>query len=92
VSAFWNISVDNEGDRYSIGSATDDLSRNRDGSLTLHIQQDGAADQLAKANCLLAPGGLFNLTMRLYGPATSALDGTYRLPPVRRRASGERKH
>jgi hypothetical protein len=31
-----------------------------------------------------APKGDFNLTMRLYGSETPVLDGSYRLPPVRR--------
>jgi hypothetical protein len=92
VSAFWNVFVGGDGGRHSIGSTTDDLARNRDGSLTLYIQHGAPTDQLAEANRLPAPSGPFNLTMRLYGPATAALDGTYRLPPVRRRASGERQH
>lgn len=40
---------------------------------------------LAQANWLPAPDGPFNLTMRFYGPATSVLDGTYRLPAVAKR-------
>jgi hypothetical protein len=42
----------------------------------------GPAYGPAKANWLPAPDGPFNLTLRFYGPATSVLDGTYRLPAV----------
>jgi hypothetical protein len=93
VSRFWNMSmfgedllfVENDAGRYSIGDTTDGLTSNPDGSLTLYIQQDRPDDQLAQANWLPAPDGPFNLTMRFYGPATSALDGTYRLPAVAKR-------
>jgi hypothetical protein len=33
---------------------------------------------------LPAPAGNFNLTMRFYGPQTPVLDGTYRLPDIKR--------
>jgi hypothetical protein len=90
VSAFWNLSlfgedmrfVDSDAGRYSIGSTTDGLARNPDGSLTLYIQHDRPDDRLAQPNWLPAPHGLFNLMMRLYGPATAVLDGTYQLPAV----------
>jgi hypothetical protein len=91
VSVFWNLSmyddkeffIENDFGRYSIGSTTDGLKTDADGSITLHIQHDdpGAAKQ---SNWLPAPAGSFNLTMRLYGAETPILDGSYRLPPVRR--------
>jgi hypothetical protein len=92
VSGFWNLSmlgedlmfVENDAGRYSIGSTTTGLARNPDGSLTLYIQQHRPHDRLAQANWLPAPDGPFNLTMRFYGPATSVLDGTYRLSAVTR--------
>jgi hypothetical protein len=88
VSVFWNLAmydkdnffVENAFARYSIGSTTDGLQNNPDGSLTIHIQKDRPADT---ANWLPAPDGPFNVTMRLYGPAPSVLDGSYRLPAVR---------
>jgi hypothetical protein len=36
------------------------------------------------ANWLPAPTGPFNLTLRFYGPDTSVLDGSYRLPAIQR--------
>jgi hypothetical protein len=73
--------VENDFGRYSIGSTTDGLKKNADGSLTILIQKDRPADT---ANWLPAPAGDFNLTMRFYGPETPVLDGTYRLPAVER--------
>jgi hypothetical protein len=67
--------------RYSIGSTTEGLRTAADGSVTLLIQKDRPADT---ANWLPAPDAGFNLTMRLYGPLSSVLDGSYRLPAVRR--------
>lgn len=73
--------VENDFDRYSFGSTTDSLKRNSDGSLTILIQKDKPADT---SNWLPAPADNFNLTMRFYGPQTPVLDGSYRLPAVRR--------
>ena len=73
--------VENDFGRYSIGSTTDGLKTNADGSLTILIQKDRPADT---SNWLPAPSGPFNLTMRFYGPETPVLDGSYRLPAVRR--------
>ncbi len=73
--------VENDFGRYSIGSTTDGLRKNADGSGDIVIQKDRPADT---SNWLPAPAGDFNLTMRLYGPETSILDGSYRLPAVGR--------
>jgi hypothetical protein len=89
VSVFWNMAmygndmlfVENEFGCYSIGSTTDGLKKDADGSLTIIIQKDRPGDT---SNWLPAPTGTFNLTMRLYGPQTPVLDGSYRLPAVKR--------
>jgi hypothetical protein len=86
---FWNLAmygsdmllVENDFGRYSIGSTTDGFKKDADGSLTILIQKDRPADT---SNWLPAPTGPFNLTMRLYGPANSILQGSYRLPAVKR--------
>ena len=62
-------------------STTDGLKNNPDGSLTITIQKDRPTDT---SNWFPAPDGPFNLTMRLYGPEPSVLDGSYRLPAVKR--------
>jgi hypothetical protein len=89
VATFWNLAmygsdmlfVENDFGRYSFGSTTDGLKRNADGSLNIIIQKDKPTDP---SNWLPAPAGNFNLTMRFYGPETSVLEGSYRLPAVRR--------
>ncbi len=93
VSVFWNLSmyddreffIENDFKRYSIGSTTDGLKTDADGSITIYIQHEnpGAAKQ---SNWLPAPLEGFNLTMRLYGAESPILDGSYRLPAVKRLA------
>ena len=89
VSVFWNLAmyaddmlfVENDFGRYSIGSTTDGLKSNpmaRSRSLFKRIARPIRRIRLP------APNGPFNLTMRLYGPGTSVLDGSYRLPAVKR--------
>jgi hypothetical protein len=73
--------VENDFGRHSIGSTTDGLKKNPDGSLRILIQADKPTDT---SNWLPAPAGPFNLTMRLYGPDTPILDGNSRLPGVHR--------
>jgi hypothetical protein len=73
--------VENGSGRYSIGSTTDGLKPDADGSLTILIQKDEPVDT---SNWLPAPNGPFNLTMRFYGPETTILNGSYRLPAIKR--------
>ena len=60
------------------------LKYNADSSLDLYIQASSpGADK--EANWLPAPAvGPFNMTVRIYWPTEAVLDGTYKLPPVRR--------
>ena len=95
VAGMWNLAmyddsmlfVANEIDRFSIGSTTDGLTTDGDGSLTIYLQHSAPPrDQLS--NWLPAPAGRFNLTMRYYTPLASVLDKTYELPAVRKTSSG----
>jgi hypothetical protein len=87
VSVFWNMAmygsdmlfVENGFGRYSIGSTTDGLEPDPDGSLTILVQYEKPDNT---ANWLPAPKGEFNLTLRMYGPRTEVLDGTYRIPAI----------
>ena len=91
VTVFWNLAmyapdmlfIENEINRCSIGSTTDGLKTNDDGSLTLYLQKDKPTPDKT-SNWLPAPAGPFNVTMRFYGPETSVLEGSYRLPAVKR--------
>jgi hypothetical protein len=88
VDAFWSVTmfnakrglVENPIHRYAIGSRTEGLRYNRDGSLDLFIQANAPGDHAS--NWLPAPAGAFLLTMRLYLPKPAILNGTYRIPPV----------
>jgi hypothetical protein len=90
VSAFWSITLyDGDGyavpnalDRFAIGDR-DSLVPNADGSLDIIISAaDPGPDK--QSNWLPAPRAPFNLTMRLYGPQRSVLDGAWLPPPVLR--------
>lgn len=90
VATFWNLAmydadnffVDNPLGRYTIGSTTDGLQPDPDGSLTIAIQHQPPTD--TPPTGYPPPAGPFNLTLRFYGPDTSVLDGSYRLPAVQR--------
>ncbi len=89
VAGMWNLAMYDESmlftandiDRFSIGSTTDGLVANPDGSLTLYVQH-GRPPEDRVTNWLPAPNGNFNLTMRFYTPLASVLDKTYSLPAV----------
>ncbi|MET9671861.1 DUF1254 domain-containing protein [Streptomyces sp. NPDC006482] len=91
VESFWSVTmydtpdyylVDNPAGRYSLGDRTPGLVYGEDGSLTVVIQRERPDDPAEAANWLPAPAGDFRPVIRLYTPGRSALDGTYRLPPI----------
>ncbi len=90
AAVFWNMAmydekelfIENAFRRYSIGSTTDGLKKNADGSIDIYIQKENPG-QDKQSNWLPAPQGGFNLTMRMYGAETSVLDGSYHLPAVK---------
>jgi hypothetical protein len=90
ANAFWSVTlygkdgffVDNALHRYALGDR-DRLQFEPDGSLTLYIQaQSPGKDR--ESNWLPAPKEAFNLTARLYWPRPATLDGTWRMPPVKK--------
>jgi hypothetical protein len=89
--ATWSVSmydpqgyyVPNAIDRYNVAPWMP-LKNNDDGSLDTYIQAASPGED-KEANWLPAPAkGAFNLTVRIYWPTDAVLDGTYKLPPVRR--------
>ncbi|MGE5374070.1 MAG: DUF1254 domain-containing protein, partial [Bacteroidota bacterium] len=91
TNATWSVSmydpqgfyVPNSINRYNL-AAWMPLTYNPDGSLDLYIQaKSPGADK--EANWLPAPAsGQFNLTVRDYWPTEAVLDGTYKLPPIKK--------
>ncbi len=85
---FWSLTmydsafllVSNPLDRYAIGNRTQGLQYNADGSLDIYISHKPPPE--GESNWLPAPVGAFEVTLRLYGPLQSAVDGTYRYPPI----------
>jgi hypothetical protein len=90
VHSFWSVTMyDAKGfqaanslNRFAIGDR-DTLRYNPDGSLDLYLQHDAPASE-RESNWLPAPRGPLGITMRLYSPQASVLNGTWAPPAVRR--------
>jgi hypothetical protein len=88
VNAFWtlslmkpdSLSVDNPIHRYSIAGHTKGLVFDPDGSLDIAIQHEQPPS--GPANWLPAPPDGFRLTLRMYEPKDSAVNGTYKPPQI----------
>jgi hypothetical protein len=74
--------VENALGRYSLGSR-DELKLNGDGSLDIYIQRHPTAAGLA-SNWLPAAQEKFILMLRFYWPMENMLNGTWKVPPVKR--------
>ena len=94
VSAFWSLTmysipdfylVENSIDRYSLGSNTEGLQYEEDGSLVIVLSRDEPSDPRDRANWLPAPEGAFRPIIRMYEPDASIVDGGYAIPAIERR-------
>jgi hypothetical protein len=90
ASGVWSISqyrdnfyVRNVLDRYGILSSMP-LRYNADGSLDIYIQAKSPGPDKETNWLPTPPSGMFNLTVRVYQPKNGILDGTYKLPPVKK--------
>jgi hypothetical protein len=90
VNGFWSLTmydadyffVENGLGRYSLGSR-DGLKFNADGSLDLYIQRHSPGAGL-ESNWLPAAEEKFLLMLRLYWPKETMLNGSWKIPPVKR--------
>ena len=90
ASGFWSLTmydgncffVDNPLGRYAL-SARDRLKANSDGSLDLYIQEHPPGTD-RESNWLPAPEGKFILMLRFYWPKESLINGSWKIPPVKR--------
>lgn len=91
VNAFWSLTAYNSEDfligntinRFALGDR-DDLEFNEDGSLDIYIQNTDPSGDKTSNWLPSTQEGLTNLTLRLYWPKKSALDGTWIVPAVRK--------
>jgi hypothetical protein len=90
ANGFWSLTmydgdyffVDNPLGRYAL-NARDQLKFNADGSLDLCIQKYfPGADR--ESNWLPAPEGRFVLMLRFYWPKEPVINGSWKIPPVKR--------
>lgn len=90
AKAFWSLTmynnsaflVENPIQRFAIGDR-DNLQYNKDGSLDIWIQQE-APESTKMSNWLPAPSEKFMLTLRIYWPEVSVLEGTWVAPSVQK--------
>jgi len=88
AKAFWSLTlygpdhflIDNPARRYAISDRTPGLQFNADGSLDIYFQRSAPAGH--ESNWVPTPVGSFYLSLRIYLPEQSVLDGTYHPPPV----------
>lgn len=90
VKSFWSLAmydvnnhlVENPINRYSINDHNKNLKYNADGSLDIYIQNQVPANK--ESNWLPAPQGNFYLILRMYIPKSEVLNGTYKVPGIKR--------
>jgi len=91
VNAFWSLTAYNSKDflvtnpinRFALGDR-DNLTYNKDGSLDIYIQNSDPKGDKTSNWLPSTQEGLTNLTLRLYWPKESALDGTWIVPAVKK--------
>ncbi len=90
VDGFWSLTlyraddkmlVDNEIDRYKVGTDTKGLFVRKDGSFDIPIQQAKPEGEFSN-NWLPAPQGSFYVILRLYQPTDAIFSGKYILPQL----------
>jgi hypothetical protein len=88
TNSFWSLTmyndqsffVENPIDRYNI-AAWMPLTYNEDGSLDIYIQNESPGKD-KESNWLPAAAGIFSVTLRVYWPKESMIDGSWKTPPI----------
>jgi len=90
ANAFWSLTmydpdgflVDNPINRYAVGDRSH-LKFNADGSTDIYIQHESPGKD-KENNWLPAPAGSFNVLMRIYWPKEEMINGSWKIPPVKK--------
>lgn len=91
LGGFWSVTmydaqdrfmVENDINRYKIGSMTEGLSFNDDGTLTVYVGYEAPEDSKLRANWLPAPNDDFMLQVRMYEPKAEVYQGEFVLPDM----------
>ena len=91
VNGFWSLTLYNKEhlfepnalNRYSLGTKSNSLKFNPDGSLTLYYQHQSPGQE-KESNWVPAPEDEFSLYIRAYWPKAEILEGRWTPPPVER--------
>lgn len=93
VNAFWSLTmydmpssllVENPINRYLINSPMlPKLKKNKDGSITIYVGNTSPGKD-KESNWLPAPAGSFICVMRLYWPQDEAIEGRWKVPPMKK--------
>jgi len=90
TNSFWSLTmynaesffVENPLDRYNIAGWMP-LQYNDDGSLDIYIQKDSPG-KAKESNWLPAAAGAFSVTLRVYWPEESMIDGSWKTPGIKK--------
>ncbi|HEY2455516.1 MAG TPA: DUF1254 domain-containing protein [Scandinavium sp.] len=89
VNAFWSVTmydgstkmmVNNELNRYKVGSDTEGLVKGKDGSISITLSHQKPTD--TSTNWLPAPEGNFYVILRMYQPKEAVMDNEWKMPKV----------
>jgi hypothetical protein len=78
-----NFYIVNAINRYAIAPWMP-LKYNADGSLDIYLQSESPGPDKESNWLLSPPTGPINVTVRVYWPEQGLLDGSYKIPPLRR--------
>jgi hypothetical protein len=93
ATSFWSVTMYSTGtfdlvknpiNRYLVTSSSTGLKRDKDGSLTIYIQNEKPAKDKV-SNWLPAPGGEYFLLFRWYAPTKRVINLDYKLPAIQAR-------